>query len=194
MPDESHRDDGPNDDRDALADELLAVRCLLGEPAAFDALVARWHEPLRLYLGRLIGDEDAAADTLQDCWLRVLRALPGLRDPARLRPWLFGIARRAAMDRFRRRHADAIDELADVSEVAAPDAPDDDPELLARMHEALGRLPIMERDVLVLFYLQELSLAQLADVLQVPTGTVKSRLHRARRLLRRALTDGESGS
>ncbi len=179
--------------RQALADELLAVRCQLGEPAAFDLLIERWHQPLWRYVRRLSSDDEAAADTLQDVWLRVLRAFPRLRDPSRLRAWLFGIARRTLMDRVRGRYAEPHPLPLDEIPLAAPD--DDDGGLTADragdlgvMHDELARLPFTERDVLVLFYLQELSLAQLAEVLGVPVGTVKSRLHRARHLLRRHLT------
>lgn len=179
----------PHPPHDALADELLAIECLLGEPAAFDALVARWHEPLWRYLRRLTGDDDSAADALQDCWLRILRAMPRLRDPARLRPWLFGIARRTAMDRLRVQYAEPPETEVDPALLAAElpdDARDDD---LAAMHAELGRLPLIEREVLELFYLRELSLTQLAEVLDLPVGTVKSRLFRARQLLRRQLLD-----
>jgi RNA polymerase sigma factor (sigma-70 family) len=186
---------GPRDPlHDAHADELLAIRCLLGEPAAFDALVVRWHHPLWCYLRRLVGDDDAAADALQDCWLRILRAMPRLREPARLRPWLFGIARRTAMDRLRERYAEPLDAAVDPALLAA-DAPDEarDDELAA-MNTGLERLPLVEREVLELFYLRELSLTQLAEVLDVPAGTVKSRLFRARQLLRRQLLDEGAAS
>ena len=91
--------------RDPDADELLAIRCQLGERAAFDALIARWHEPLWRYLRRLANNDDAARDLTQDTWLRVLRGIGALREPAKLRPWLFGIARRVAMDRLRFEYA-----------------------------------------------------------------------------------------
>ena len=178
----------------ALEDELLAVRCQLGEPAAMDALVERWHPALWRYVRRLSASDDAAADVVQDTWLRVLRALPRLRDPARLRAWLFGIARRALMDALRGRYAADARALPDDPDAGPPDdadAPDDAwerAESRALVHEALARLPLVEREVLVLFHLEALSLAQLAEVLGVPLGTVKSRLHRARRLLREALT------
>ena len=176
--------------RDGLADELLAIRCLLGEPAAFDALIERWHAPLWSYVRRLTGDDDAAADTMQDVWLRVLRAMPRLQDPARLRAWLFGIARRTVMDRLRARYAEPDVVSSDDVDLASPvdDALDLEEEL-SLLHEELARLPLVEREVLVLFYLHELTLTQLAEVLAVPVGTVKSRLFRARRMLRRQLTD-----
>lgn len=181
----------PTRDRDTLSDELLAIRCQLGEGAAFDTLVERWHPPLWKYLRRLAGDDDAAAETLQDVWLRIFRALPTLRDPARLRAWLFGIARRALMDRLRRQYSERPIEEVDLDAIAASDDTDGLADEIERMGEELQRLPIVEREVLVLFYLQELTLTQVADVLGVPVGTVKSRLFRARQLLRHRLTATE---
>lgn len=173
-------------DTAALTDELLALRCQLGERAAVDALVERWHEPLWRYLRRMCDTDDAAAETLQDTWLRILRALPGLRQPNRLRAWLFGIARRALMDRLRRQYARAGDApfADDIAAIEPEDWPDED---VVLMHEELQTMPLVEREVLVLFYLRELPLDQVADVLDVPVGTVKSRLFRARRMLREGL-------
>jgi RNA polymerase sigma factor (sigma-70 family) len=175
---------------DALADELLAIRCQLGEPEALDALIARWHEPLRRYLLRTLGARPEAEDVVQDTWLRVVRALPRLEDPARLRAWLFGIARRALMDQLRRDYGRANDVALELAEADAGMISDDAQwqlerdESIALLADSLEALPLVEREVLVLFYLQELTLDQLALVLEVPVGTVKSRLFRARRRLR----------
>lgn len=171
---------------DAVHDEWLVVRCQLGDRNAFDPLIARWHPALCRYASRVGGDRDRTGDIVQDIWLRVLRGLPALRDPARFRPWLFGIARRVLMDRLRVRYAEPRFEDLDASDV--PDLTDDGREQdLSAMAEELAALPPIEREVLELFYLQELTLAEVAEVTAVPSGTVKSRLHRARRLMREAL-------
>lgn len=171
-------------DADRKQDELLAIRCQLGEPAAFDALIARWHEPLWKYLRRLTGDDDAAAEAVQDAWLRILRGMPRLRDASRLRAWLFGIARRVVMDRLREKYAEPTRVSADDVDLAAADDAVDLKEELALLQEELARLPVPEREVLVLFYLEELTLLEIAEVAGIPAGTVKSRLFRARRALR----------
>lgn len=174
---------------DAATDELLVVRCQLGERDAFEALVGRWHEPLWRYARRLTGQDVAADDAVQDVWLRVVRGIARLRDRSRFRAWLFGIARRALMDRLRARYA-APDHVAlDDREPADAAEPDGLDQALDAMHEELARLPLLEREVLVLFYLRELTLTELADVLAVPPGTVKSRLFRARKLLRQQLIE-----
>lgn len=166
------------------ADELLAIRCQLGERDAFDALIARWHEPLWRYLRTLSDSDDSARDLAQDTWLRVLRGIASLREPARLRPWLFGIARRVAMDRLRRQYVRRADDDAVLEDIAAPV---DDAGLeadLAALESKLQTLPLRERETLALFYLRELTIEQIAILLSVPAGTVKSRLFRARQLLR----------
>jgi RNA polymerase sigma factor (sigma-70 family) len=166
-------------------DELLAVRCQLGEPDAFAELIARWHEPLWRYTRRMTGSDEGADEAVQDVWLRVCRGLPGLRDGARLRAWVFGIARRVAMDRLRERYARPVSVEIDPEGTAAAADPGEDTEMeLTVLRDQLEHLPLVEREVLALFYLEALTIPELADVLCVPAGTVKSRLFRARRLLR----------
>lgn len=168
-------------------DELLVVRCQLGERPAFDELIDRWGEPIWRYVRRLARSDDAANDLVQDVWIRVLRGIEGLRDGSRLRAWLFGIARRTLMDRLREEYATpGLDDLDD-EDLPAPEAQPDLDTDSADVEAGLARLPVVEREILTLFYLRELSLAEVADVIGVPVGTVKSRLFRARKLLRREI-------
>jgi len=178
----------------SLADELIVVQCQLGERAGFDALIARWHEPVWRYVRRLIGDDQASADVAQDVWLRVIRGIDRVREPRKFAAWLFGVARRTVMDHLRAKYAGAAEvalDAADLPDLASDDGAELDQRMereMAELDAALGELPVIEREVLALFYLQELSLFEMSDVLAVPVGTVKSRLHRARRLLRQRLT------
>ena len=173
--------------RNTDADELLAIRCQLGERAAFDALIARWHEPLWRYLRRLANSDDVAGDLTQDTWVRVLRGIGALREPAKLRPWLFGIARRVAMDRLRFEYVRRVADDVELDELPGDDSGHDLEADLTAIDAALAGLPITEREMLTLFYLRELSLAEIAAMLAMPVGTVKSRLYRARQELRHAL-------
>jgi RNA polymerase sigma-70 factor (ECF subfamily) len=174
------------------ADELLAIRCQLGERDAFDALIARWHEPLWRYLRTLCDSDDTAGDLAQDTWLRVLRGIAGLRDASRLRPWLFGIARRVAMDRLRAQYTRAAETDASLEDMPAPE-PDAQLEAdLTALQSNLDSLPLRERETLALFYLRELSIEDIAALLAIPAGTVKSRLFRARQLLRQQFHPGDT--
>lgn len=172
------------------ADQLLVVRCQLGERAAFDDLIRRWSGALRRYALKLTDDPALADDLTQDVWLRALRGLGGLREAARFRPWLFGIAHRTFMDRLRSHYAMPIDTGIDVQAIAATEAEaDGDGEELERaLADGMATLPLVEREVLALFYLKELPLIEISAALDIPVGTVKSRLFRARTLLRRRIT------
>lgn len=169
--------------RGTVEDELLVIRCQLGERAGFDALIARWAAPVAAYARRVTHDRDAAAELTQEVWLRVFRGIDRLREPRRFRAWLFGIAHRAFADSLRRRYA----ALAIADAVEPPDAPEPDHADLELVERGLERLPPVEREILILFYLQELSIAEVGEALGIAPGTVKSRLHRARYQLRHEL-------
>lgn len=172
---------------DERRNEWLAIRCQLGERDAFEALVRRWHRPLWHFLRGLVDPADAVDECLQEAWLRIVRGMPGLADPARLAPWLFSIARRVATDHLRARYRDDPGSAIDPDSLPGDDEQaltDEDRSLLGR---GLGALAPMDREVLTLFHLEELSLNEVAEVLEVPVGTVKSRLHRARQALRQRL-------
>ena len=168
-------------------DEWLVLRCQLGEREAFDPLIAKWHPLLWRYAIRLTNDADAAADVVQEVWLRALRGLPTLRDAARFRAWLFGIARRVLMDRLRARYAEPPMEQLEPGGIDEPAADEERTDDFSVVQAELNRLPLAEREVLVLFYLRELSLNDIAAIAAIPVGTVKSRLFRARQMLRTQL-------
>lgn len=174
------------------ADELLVLRCLLGERAAFGELIHRWSGPLLRHLRRVVGNREVADELLQDVWLRVLQGLARMRDPATFRSWLFGIAHRAVMDHLRGRYAQGQLADVDLADIAADVLDEEQAQARLDVERGLSLLPVTEREVLTLFHLEELSLTEVATVLSIPVGTVKSRLHRARSLLRLALNDKES--
>lgn len=173
-------------------DTLLVVRCQLGERAAFDDLISRWTPSLHRYALKLAQDRDIADDLVQDVWLKVLRGLGRLREPERFRPWLFGIAHRTFVDRLRIRYAQPADAQCDLGALPDPTAGHDPFALKRDVHQGLDALPVIEREILTLFYLEYMPHADIATALAIPIGTVKSRLHRARTLLRHHLTALES--
>lgn len=173
------------------ADALLAVRCGLGEDAAWAELVAIWQPRLWRYFLGMFGRRIDAEDALQSAWLRIVRSFGGLREPSLLGPWMYGVARRTAQDRLRRTFgADRAAEPLAAAEDAAG-ASDDDAafglELREEVLRALTELSPDDRECIVLHYLEERPITDIAAFCAVPVGTVKSRLHRGRRLLRRRL-------
>ncbi len=176
-------------DRQGIYSELLILRCRRGDMEAFREIVALWERRLFFYLRRLAGDEQEAWDLLQQTWLKALRGIGSIREPRRLSAWLYTLARRAAADRIRELAADR-QHRADQSELEA--LADESPgpeefENAALVHRALDRLELAQREILTLFFLEDFSLADIGDILGLPPGTVKSRLHRARAALREIL-------
>ncbi|MFI6907903.1 RNA polymerase sigma factor [Nonomuraea sp. NPDC050394] len=165
-----------------MSDELLVVRCQLGERDALAELVRTWHEPVWTYVRRML-DAERADDVTQEVWVAVLRGLPRLKEPGRFAPWLFTIARRSVADRLRAEYAQP-EPQPPVPQSDAFEAALDRAALVG----ALAALPVRERDVLALFYLEDFSLEDCAQICGVPVGTIKSRLNRARRLLSEHLT------
>ncbi|MER6529585.1 sigma-70 family RNA polymerase sigma factor [Streptomyces sp. NPDC001508] len=169
-------------------DGLLVVRCQLGEREAFRELVAMWHPPLCRYVRGMVGSPHLADDLAQEAWVAVVRGLPRLRQPERFAPWLFTIARRTVTDHLRQTYKAPETAMEEATTVVADD------ELSGvlttmQIEAGLAALPPLDREVLILFHLEDLPLASCAEVLGVPAGTVKSRLHRARRMLRNHLAE-----
>ncbi|MFV0132004.1 RNA polymerase sigma factor [Streptomyces sp. HMX87] len=173
-----------SDDRDS---RLLVVRCQLGEREAFRELVRLWHAPLWRYMRGMAGSSHLADDLTQEAWVAVVRGLPRLRQPERFAPWLFTLARRTVADHLRQAYRAPETSAEDGGAVV------DDDDCLSgvlttmEIEAGLTELPHLEREVLILFHLQDLTLVGCAEVLGAPPGTVKSRLHRARRMLRDVL-------
>lgn len=174
--------------KDIIYCELLVLRCRRGDRKAAEELIGRFERPLLYYLIRLVDNEADAWNLLQETWMKALGAIHRLRDPKRLAPWLYGIARNGAMSHLRSKYSrtrlieDAAD-LADVEDSTPLPAFEDAEEV----HYGLSRLSVPHRDVLTLFFLQDLTLEQIAEVLGVPAGTVKSRLHYAKLRLKAIL-------
>ncbi|MFT5288529.1 MAG: RNA polymerase sigma factor (sigma-70 family) [Planctomycetota bacterium] len=182
------------DDLRRAASELLCLRCQGGERAAWQELVAIWEHPLFYYLKRMSRSDDEALHALQETWVRVFTSLPQLKDPARLAPWLYTIARRALISCIhelrdeRQAHSD-VEEEVDLGR--DPVGEFDDAELV---HWGLEKLPLPQRELLVLAFMKDLSMLEIANVLDVPVGTVKSRLNKARADLRAVLQRTENSN
>lgn len=172
-----------------IYDELLVTRCRRSELAAWDELVRRWNDRLLYYLRRLIDHDKDATNVLQDVWLHAFRGIRSLQDGSRLAPWLYTIARRTAMNHFRIDYARREELNSEMIADETDDVPDEQLRLenAELVHFGLRQLALPEREVLTLFFLEDLTISEIAGLLEIPPGTVKSRLFKARRDLRRVL-------
>jgi RNA polymerase sigma-70 factor (ECF subfamily) len=168
-------------------ERALVERAQRGDREAYTRLAFELSDRLFAVAHRILRDVDDAGDALQTTLLRIWRDLPSLRDPERIEAWAYRTLVRACHDelRKRRRHAPPLHLLpAEGAAEADPAVTVADREQLER---AFARLPIEQRAAIVLQYYRDLTLPDIAEILQVPVGTVRSRLHYARAALRAAL-------
>ncbi len=183
------------------ADEDLIARFKLGERAAYAELVTRYQDQVYGMCCRWLGNPEQAQDTAQDVFVAVFRALPEFRGEARFSTWIYRVVVNHCKNRklYRQRRAwgrhDGIDvapsEDKPVLQVAS-DTPGtergaEQSELSAAVHAALARLDEDQRSIILLRDVDDLDYEEIAEILDVPRGTVKSRLHRARAELAKAI-------
>jgi RNA polymerase sigma-70 factor (ECF subfamily) len=170
-------------------DRLQAVvrRCQRGEQAAFEELFRRFQPRLRYYVRRLDAGHDHADDVLQDIWVKVVRRIGSLRDGQAFVAWLYTIARHEVYGRAKVK--DPFLELTDEGLERATDnhEPGFDGEDAVRLHVALEKLEPHHREILTLYFLEELSHQEIAGILGLRAGTVKSRIYYAKQSLRQEL-------
>lgn len=176
-------------DRDRLLDEYLVLSAQAGSRAALDGLVRRYHRRFVGHAWRLLGDRDLAEESVQSAWIEVLKGLKTLKDERLFAAWAYRIVTRQAGRRIgrivadRRIEAELAHEADHGTDPAEPVSPG-----LAR---TLATLPPQQRAAIALHYFEGLSIPEIAVALEVPAGTVKTRLMHARLRLKAALEGTE---
>lgn len=183
-----------NHDQDRTLYEWIALRCQTGEADAFEDLVAAMERPLLYYAASITGNLDTGLDVLQDVWIKAFRGIGKLKDPGALRSWLYSITHGIAVDRIRRNAARERAESVELEDFKESDEPSFAAEDAAAIHQALSELGLKHREVLVLHFLDDLSIAEIARVVGCSEGTVKSRMHYAKRAMKETLTGGNYGT
>ncbi len=177
----------------AEPEQLPVPQARAGDPAAWDVLFRRYQLPLYAYVFELVHDEQASLDIVQETFINATRHLVNLREDGKFGSWLFGIAHQKCLQRWRKqgREAAALEEFA-----AEPVEGEDDPagllvraEQEAAVMKLLNELPVAQRSVLVLHFIEGFSLEDIAAVTGTALGTVKSRLHYAKRALKKLMEE-----
>src|SRR6266850_372453 len=177
----------------AEPEQLPVAEARTGEPAAWDALFHRYQLPLYVYVFELVRDEQDSLDIVQETFINAVRHIGSLREDGKFGSWLFGIAHQKCIQRWRKqsREETVLEEFA-----AVPVELEDDPaELLIRQEQEaefmtlLNRLPLPQRSVLLLHFVEEFSLEEIAGITSTALGTVKSRLHYAKKALRKLIEE-----
>jgi RNA polymerase sigma-70 factor (ECF subfamily) len=177
---------------DHASDEALLERTLRGDETAFQELYQRHLDTIFRFAYRMLGSPEHAEDVAHDCFLSLIRN-PGRFDPRRgsLRTYLYMAVRNLVIKRLRRSEMEiCVDEPSDSQPVSEAEEPLDGllaRELSCEVRKAISRMPASQREVIILFEYEEQSLAETAAIVGTDIGAIKSRLHRARKWLRREL-------
>ena len=181
---------------DQAAESALARALLAGEPQAFERFVEHFRSKIFHYSWLMCGHHEDAEEVAQETLLKVFENFDQLRDPDRVRSWIFRIAKNACLMQRRKSvfapaHELSIDELPPAAEISDAAAPPDlallDTELRAVLDRVILELPPPYRAVVLLRDIEELSTEETAQILDVSTDVVKTRLHRGRVAMRQKL-------
>jgi len=175
-----------------FSDEQLALGIQHGRADDLTLLVERHHGPLLGFLYRMTGGDRALAeDLVQETFLRLLSKIDSYRYPRPLKPWLYAIAVNIARDHYKQaefRHTDSMPTQFEISVAGTPETELVTNEETQQVATAMNNLPLLQREVILLRYFHELSLDEISQILQVPVGTIKSRLSVGLQRLKERLT------
>jgi RNA polymerase sigma-70 factor (ECF subfamily) len=172
---------------DQATEAVLVERCRSGDEAAFQELVDRYKDLVFALIARTVQDRSRAEDLAQDVFLRVHRGLPYFRGEARLSTWIYRIVANACAQDGRPVGSVSLDDERTRVKPGAADRRFGDLELRDRLEKAIARLPANYRFLIAAHYLEGVRYEDLADALQLPLGTVKTQIYRAKQQLRRLL-------
>ena len=162
-----------------LVDEILVLDCQSGSVKAMEILVSRWQKRLWQYAYNLTGNVDASWDITQESWLSIIKSLRKLHDPARFRAWAYRITTNKSIDWIRKNKTVKRVGLEEIQEQQSIQKKD------SGIKELLEKLDIGKKVVLSLYYFEQLTVPEISTALKIPKGTVKSRLHNARKELKK---------
>ena len=175
-------------EKQAIYYELLVLRCSQGKKDAIEELVANWEQRLFYYIHRLIEDEQDAWAILQEVWIKVIQNIKKVHEPRKLPVWLYSITRKTVISHLRKKYSRQIlyqekESASNVEDYNSQYAFDN----AEQVHYGLSRISLQHRDILTLFFLQDVSVEEIAEILNIPTGTVKSRIYYAKKALKKVL-------
>jgi RNA polymerase sigma-70 factor (ECF subfamily) len=177
-------------------EQALIAEARAGKPEAWDNLFQRYQLPLYVYVFELVRQEQEALDIVQEAFVNAVRHLDSLRENEKFGSWLFGIAHQKCIQHWRKQSRRNLFENSDVSDIETAQfaSADSDPsEWLIRKEQEQDFFKLLEqlepphRSVLLLHFVEEFSLEQITEITGANLGTVKSRMHYAKRALRKLL-------
>ena len=168
------------------SDLEVVNRVLAGDTEAFGTLVDRYQNEFAAYATHMTGSQDDAADVIQESFVRAYRSLGRCQDPANFKGWLFRIVSNQCKTHIARTARRRLEPLEALSSASGPDNPEQDAvlgDLRGHVQRALHRLPTDQREALILKYVKDLGVSDLARLLAISVSAVKMRLMRGRKAM-----------
>jgi len=177
-----------------LTDGELILNAIGGRSEGFEELVRRYQRPITGYIFRMLGNYESSLDVTQDVFIKVYNSLAKYRSEYKFSTWLYRIAHNAAIDHMRRNsittqsleaeNADGSYQIQIESRASSPEKDRERSEWRAEIDAVVQCLPPAYRDLIILRHGRDLSYDEIAEVTELPLGTVKNRLFRAREMMR----------
>lgn len=166
-----------NNRSDKILDELLVLQAQDGDNESLAILVKRWHKKLVAYCYKQTNDLEVSKDLVQESWQAIIKGIRKLKDPAKFRVWAFRIVHNKVVSWIREIQKERVmeQEAINESEISIEEEPDFGP-----IRRAVNQLPENQKTILTLFYHHNYSVQEIAEILKLSNGTVKSRLFYAR--------------
>jgi RNA polymerase sigma-70 factor, ECF subfamily len=175
--------------------ELWVIDAKSGNSSAFNRLCQHFHPSLLRYSYKLCDNKTLAQDAVQNSWLKVIKSLHQLQDPRAFRSWLFQTVHRQTLDLLKQQQKSKLrfsDQELDLCASGATSSATYHASAEHSITQALASLTAIDQQAIHLFYLEQMSLKEISIVLDIPTGTVKSRLNRARKSLKQQLLSNDA--
>ena len=170
-------------DKQQVFDELLIIKCQEGNAKAFELFIKRWNQKLIYFIYGFTHDIEAARDVAQETWIAVHKGIYKLQETNKYRTWLYRVAHNKAMDHIRANKRRVPTET--ISEEKTRIQQPDQSTVKLDIDTLLGQLPEKYKVVLTLFYREKQSIKDIATIMSIPEGTVKSRIFHAREYLKK---------
>jgi RNA polymerase sigma-70 factor (ECF subfamily) len=180
--------------REQIYDELLVIKCRQADKGAFDELVGRWQKRLWHYAFKVTGSESAAWDIVQETWYGIIKGIRKLEDVSVFPRWAFRIANNKCADWLRKQRLQIrLNNELSKQPRSESDKKQNGDKKTEFLRAAIERLSPDRRSLLTLRYHEGFDISQIAEILSVPEGTVKSRLHRTLDQLRQTVERCQNG-
>ena len=163
--------------------DLVVLTAQNGNDRAFGLLFRSYHKSLLGFAIKLSNDRELSNDAVQEAWIKIAKNIRQLKDPRAFRSWIYRLVRWKVMDLLRKRSREG-DQLEQLNEEIISGLVENKTDEDQTLSISLARLPNVEKQIIHLFYLDEMKIAEISTVLEIPAGTVKSRLNRARQMLK----------